>query len=494
MAESAGKAAANQARLPGHGWIPEPDLAFHPERVEDRSGHPLEGLISFGPYSQSLVARILGPIRVGVLAPAGGLAAVERLLRELEGQHNPRERRNYLPAFPGFSKVFRVRAVSAERAARIEMPVSFEDELADSRSPHILLADRLTREIQALSLNRHAFDVLIIYLPGRWQAGFWGSEEEDFDLHDYLKAITAVQGIPIQIINDGDPSSALEYRCRCSVAWRLGIALYCKAGGVPWKLAPSDDGTAFIGLSYALRPKAAHGVKFVTCCSQVFDADGAGLEFIAYSPEEVEVESDERGVNPFLSRGEMRRVMARSLSLYQRRHAGRAPRRVVVHKTTEFKRDEVEGCFDALQAAGEVELLQIQQDTAWRGLLWEEPRRANDQATPGRYPLLRGSYLPMSGTETLLWTQGDAPGPVGGSHFFKEGKGIPSPLLVRRYAGHGGWDQSCSEVLALTKMDWNTDSLYDRLPVTIGFAQTLARVIKRMDRLGSAVFPFRLFI
>jgi hypothetical protein len=43
-------------------------------------------------------------------------------------------------------------------------------------------------------------------------------------------------------------------------------------------------------------------------------------------------------------------------------------------------------------------------------------------------------------------------------------------------------------------MDWNTDSLYARLPVTVGFAQTLARVIKRMDALGSRVFPFRLFI
>jgi hypothetical protein len=376
----------------------------------------------------------------------------------------------------------------------VELPASFEDELAASRSPHILLADRLTREIQALNLHRHAFDVLMIFLPGRWQPAFWGGDGEDFDLHDFLKAVTAVQGIPLQIINDGDPSSALEYYCRCSVAWRLGIALYCKAGGVPWKLAPSDDGTAFIGLSYALRPNVAEGARFVTCCSQVFDADGAGLEFIAYSPEEVEVEIDERGENPFLSRAEMRRVMSRSLSLYQRRHGGRAPRRVVVHKTTEFKDNEVGGCFDALHVAGEVHLLQIQQNTPWRGLLIERPKRSDDRAVPGRYPLLRGSYLPLSGRETLLWTQGDAPGAVAASHYFKEGKGIPSPLLLRRYAGHGGWEQSCSEVLSLTKMDWNTDSLYDRLPVTIGFAQTLARVIKRMGHLGSRVFPFRLFI
>lgn len=494
MTDGALKDLTARAKLPGHGRIPEPELAFHPDRPEDRTTHPLDGLLQFGPYSQSLVSRILGPIRVAAIAPAGGLKAIDKLLSELEISQQPQERKSYLRPFPGFSRVFRVRVVSADNVARIELPASFDDELISARNPHILLADRLSREIQALSIHRHLFDVLLIFLPGRWQMGFWGREDEDFDLHDYLKAITAIQGIPLQIINDGDPSSAVEYFCRCSVAWRLGIALYCKAGGVPWKLAPSDDGTAYIGLSYALRPNTSDGQNFVTCCSQVFDADGAGVEFIAYSPEEVEVETSARGTNPFLSRAEMRRVIARSLSLYQRRHGGRTPRRIVVHKTSEFKHEEVDGCFDALQAVGEVELLQIQQDTPWRGVLIEAPRRQNQKAVPGRYPLLRGSYLPMGSRETLLWTQGDAPDSVGGRHYYKEGKGIPSPLLLRRFAGHGGWEQSCSEILALTKMDWNTDSLYDRLPVTIGFAQTLAQVIKRMDHLGSRVFPFRLFM
>jgi hypothetical protein len=485
---------SEHVRLPGHGLVSEPELAFHPDRVADRSSHPLDGLLRFGPYSSSLVNRVLDPVRVAAIAPAGGLAAIDRLLRELEERHQPRERRSYLRPFPGFSQVFRVRAVAGEAVTRVELPPTFDDELAASRAPHLLLAERLTREIQALMHHRHAFDVLMIFLPGRWSAGFWGGEEEDFDLHDHLKAFTALQGLPIQIVNDGDPSTALDYYCRCSVAWRLGIALYCKAGGVPWKLAPADDGTAYIGLSYALRPESAKGGRFVTCCSQVFDADGAGLEFIAYSPDEVEVERDQWGRNPFLGRGEMRRVIARSLSLYQRRHGGRSPRRIVVHKTSEFKREEVEGCFDALQPVSEIELLQVQQETPWRGLLIEPPKRHGGKGAPGTYPLLRGSYLPLSGRETLIWTQGNAPGPVGGRQFYKEGKGIPSPLMLRRYAGHGGWERNCTEVLALTKMDWNTDSLYARLPVTVGFAQTLARTIKRLDTLGSRVFPFRLFI
>ena len=69
-----------------------------------------------------------------------------------------------------------------------------------------------------------------------------------------------------------------------SRSWRLGIAHYVKAGGVPWKLAPipgDPPDTAFIGLAYAFRGDPQEG-HFVTCCSQIFDADGGGMQFVAY--------------------------------------------------------------------------------------------------------------------------------------------------------------------------------------------------------------------
>ena len=84
---------------------------------------------------------------------------------------------------------------------------------------------------------------------------------------------------------------------------------------------------------------------------------------------------------------------------------------------------------------------------------------------------MRGSYLQLSGRDCLLWTQGDAPSAVGGKNFYKEGKSIPSPLLLRRFAGHGPFDTNCREVLGLSKMNWNNDGLYDRLPVTQAYAK-----------------------
>lgn len=474
--------------LPAHSWLPEPELAFHPTRKEDRTAHPLLGLINFGPYSRSLINQVIDPIRLAIIVPSGTTQSVDALLTELEQRHKPKERRAYLPEFPGFSRVFGVRVVRASPNVCLELSTDVDKEVAESKTPHLVLAQRLMQTVTSLIRNRSDFDVVLIYLPSRWRSGFEGGEGDDFDLHDYIKATTASSGIPVQIVLE---ESALSYFCRCSVMWRLGIALYCKAGGVPWKLADVDPETAYIGLSYAIRTASNGEPRFVTCCSQVFDADGAGLEFIAYETDDVRLERD----NPFLSRSDMRRVMARSLALYQNRHAGRPPKRIVVHKSGEFKTEEIEGCFDSWNTPEGLDLVQIKQSVGWRGVLIDPPKSpSSEKGTASAYPVQRGTYLQLSGRDVLLWTQGNAPTAVGGKNFYKEGKGIPSPLLLTRFAGHGAWDEGCRHVLGLTKMDWNNDSLYDRLPITLSFAKTLAQVIKRMPKIAAKPYESRYFM
>lgn len=64
--------------------------------------------------------------------------------------------------------------------------------------------------------------------------------------------------------------------------WHVGLALYAKAGGIPWKLDHVQEDAAYTGPSYAVRPVEPDKPRFVTCCSQIFDAEGSGLEFVAY--------------------------------------------------------------------------------------------------------------------------------------------------------------------------------------------------------------------
>ncbi len=201
-----------------------------------------------------------------------------------------------------------------------------------------------------------------------------------------------------------------------------------------------------------------------------------------------------RNDNPFLTREQMRAVVASSLSLYVDRQAGRLPRRVVLHKQTEFRRDELDGIFDALPAVPDVEAAQILEHPQWRGVVLNSPRRAGERNEPDRYPVHRGTSLLLDERDMLLWTHGNAAAVTGGRGYLQGGKGIPRPIMVRRWAGRGSPALIATEILGLTKMDWNDDALYDPLPATLAYAHTLAWIIKRMPTLDRRTYPFRLFM
>src|SRR5271166_826336 len=442
------------------------------------------GLLRFGPHSAGLV---LDPIRVATIFPAGEGRRIFEFMKSLSSVHEPTERRDYLPAWPGFHSVFGLHMHGASRGCHIEMEERLEAEFVASTTPHVVLAEALLRAIQMLEARRAEFDVLFIYIPQRWAAGYVGRPTEDFDLHDHLKAATAARRLPVQLVRE---DKALAYPHQASVMWRIGLALYVKAGGVPWKLAEADPETAYIGLSYAVRPMESERPRFVTCCSQVFDAEGSGLEFVAYDAHEVEVQRE----NPFLSRTEMFRVMTRSIDLYRRRHAGRTPRRVMVHKTTEFKTDEVDGCMEAFHLCEAVDLVQVVEDVGWRGVRIDNGGEGARKGKAAAFPVSRGTLMSLGPREALLWAHGDVQGINERGSFFQGARSTPRPLRLVRHAGHGAWDETARAALALTKMDWNNDARYDQLPVTLSYAKVLARVVKRMPSLGSAPYQFRFFM
>jgi argonaute-like protein implicated in RNA metabolism and viral defense len=89
-------------------------------------------------------------------------------------------------------------------------------------------------------------------------------------------------------------------------------------------------------------------------------------------------------------------------------------------------------------------------------------------------------------------------GDVGGVNergsYFQGARSTPRPIRLVRHAGHGPWDDTARSALALSKMNWNNDALYDPLPVTMSYAHVLARVVKRMSGLGSTPYQFRFFM
>ena len=111
---------------------------------------------------------------------------------------------------------------------------------------------------------------------------------------------------------------------------------------------------------------------------------------------------------------------------------------------------------------------------------------------PSGYPLERGIIQPIGNFDYLLWTQGNC-SELSERDFYKEGKGIPYPLRVSRHLGSGDCHQSAREILGLTKMNWNNDGLYDRLPVSISYASVLARCYQKDGITFKDAIQFPLF-
>ena len=85
--------------------------------------HPLRGLLSCGPNSRKKLAALSDPIRIAIVAPQGEVRRVVELLWELQQYHRPKEHKQYLPDFPGFSKVFGVRLTRTPGPTTIELPL-----------------------------------------------------------------------------------------------------------------------------------------------------------------------------------------------------------------------------------------------------------------------------------------------------------------------------------------------------------------------------------
>jgi hypothetical protein len=296
-----------------------------------------------------------------------------------------------------------------------------------------------------------------------------GTEDEEWGHHNLrrgLKAEAMQFGIPTQLVwprtlsLTNSPPEPGERRLQdiATRAWNFTTAIYHKAGGAPWRLAEVEPGVCFVGISF-YRELSETNPSLRTSMAQAFTAAGDGYVLRGNS---FEWDESQLGRTPHLDRKGASALMNGVLDLYMRQNRGSLPSRVVVHKTSKYWEDELAGLDDACKLVPRRDFVAL-------------GRRGIQFYRWGEYPALRGTYVKFGERDFLLYTAGYIP-------FLRTypGARTPRPLEIIEHHGDSPWLVMLEELLALTKLNWNTADFACRDPITIAFAQRVGQILSEL--------------
>lgn len=257
-----------------------------------------------------------------------------------------------------------------------------------------------------------------------------------------------------------------------TIAWNLGTAIYYKAGAKPWTLADIREGVCYVGLVFK-RTNSPHD-EFEACCgAQMFLHTGEGIVFKG----SVGSWASEKPGEFHLPKGHAADIIRRCVASYEAWH-GEPPKELFIHGRTNFNREEIEGFRDGAPDNTKICGIQI--------------RRPNDLKLfreEGRRGVMRGLALKVSKRNAFLWTSGYVP--KLGTY---PGREIPTPLKVKIVFGDTPIEQVLDDILALTKLNFNTCIYGDGYPVTLRFADDVGEILTAIPEVSSKPLPFRHYI
>ena len=288
------------------------------------------------------------------------------------------------------------------------------------------------------------------------------------DLRRAIKAMCMEFGIPTQIMRERSlrGSVATDAATR---AWNFCSALLYKSGDAPWRLAELQQDTCYVGVSF-FRDKWSANPAVRASLAQLFTQGGDGL---VLRGEAFEWTDPRR--SPHLDRDQAKRLIRQVLELYTRQ-TKRAPVRVVVFKSSQYWDEEKRGMLEALADIPRRDFVAV---------TFTDIRLMRQ----GKYPPLRGTCLSVSDDTHVLYTQGYVP-----LLRTYPGSGSPNPLEVKIEVGDTPADELMSEILGLTKVNWNTASFACHLPMTLNFARRVGEILGELPSSASPATEYRFFM
>ena len=289
--------------------------------------------------------------------------------------------------------------------------------------------------------------------------------EKDFDEEEVskkeqnfrrnLKAKAMQYNVPIQIIRDRIAKPTAEMQDAATIAWNFFTALYYKASGTPWALIRKDSAetTCYAGISFF---KSRDKKSTQTSIAQIFNELGKG---IILRGEEIVLKKNDR--TPHLDEQQAFNLLTQSLKEYY--DAVKIyPKRLVLHKTSNFNQDEIYGFTQAARELhiNQIDLVSIQTSDI---RLYRS----------GNYPPMRGTHFTMTDNHHVLYTRGSVP-----YYETYPGRYIPRAIEIKLAAYDESPNVICDEILALTKMNWNNTQFDRQMPITIECARNVGEILK----------------
>lgn len=276
--------------------------------------------------------------------------------------------------------------------------------------------------------------------------GFW-------NFHHALKAHAMRAGIPTQLIWERSLRGEQTTQDPASIAWNLMTGLYYKAGNIPWEVEGLPLDTCFLGISFFKSGLHANADTH-TSLAQIFSGHGEGLVMKGGKA----IKEPRKGTH--MDRQTAESLVADGLQLYARHHPGAQARRLVVHKTSQFTPEEIAGIEAAVPGDMKIDLVALSTNSDIRFL------------RSGTHPPLRGTYMKLSERETVMFTVGYVPE-------FRQYPGAknPKPILLRHDVGDSTRETICEEIMALTKLNWNSSAYASKEPITTLFAGSVGSIV-----------------
>ena len=488
-------------------YIEEPQLVFG-------GGHtcvsPKEGIALFGPLGAETQRGKV--IRVGVIGTGKGIDSFRNYLSDrrrevlpgLNSRGNPYDAVCF-PPFPGasVSTGFRV-DFETDKSIQRDVPIEmFEHAVRPGPAASKIreVVELIAKRLEVMSSWEPAPDVVVIALPDcvEKECRLIGNEHRTTRIVltpvqkivkslEREKATKGQEMLPLDFGEDMRPTShgfwnihhavkahamrhglttqfAWESMLRgesltqdpASAAWNFFTALFYKANNIPWRLQQLTENTCFVGISF-YKEGPHQDANLQTSLAQVFSGNGEGI-VLKGEPAPVSRKGDKRA---HLDAVGAQRLLARAISAYTDFHEGQAPARVVVHKSSRFWEEELTGFKSALVGIPRHDLVALDfQDQRFMRL--------------GNKPPLRGTVVTLGEGHHLIWTTGYVPK-------LREypGMRIPKPLEIMEHVGHSSAETICSEILSLTKVNWNSCAFASGEPITLLFARTVGRILAEL--------------